>query len=117
MTNSIKAALTGGLVGGVVVGVFLLIAGAGAPLVQARPSNQAPPTHQQMHQMMDAVHGEGTSQQMHDAMGPDAETLMDQCVTMMGMMNSMQSKMGGMSQQAGQGGLPMGGMMQGMMGH
>jgi len=39
--------------------------------------------------MMDAMHGEGTSQRMHDAMGEDAERLMDQCVAMMNMMQMM----------------------------
>jgi hypothetical protein len=40
-------------------------------------------THEQMHQMMDIMHGEDTSQRMHDAMGEDAERLMEQCVAMM----------------------------------
>ena len=52
-------------------------------------------THEQMHRMMDAVHGEGTSQRMHEAMGEDAERLMDQCVSMMEMMGQMQEMMGG----------------------
>lgn len=38
---------------------------------------------------MDAMHGEGTSERMHEAMGPDAEALMDQCVAMMNMMSMM----------------------------
>ena len=35
-------------------------------------------THQQMHEMMDAMHGEGTSQRMHQAM-PSAEEMMEEC--------------------------------------
>ena len=55
---------------------------------------QAIPTHEQMHQMMDAVHGPGTSQRMHEAMGPDAEKMMDQCAAMMDMMSGMSAMQG-----------------------
>ena len=41
-----------------------------------------------MHQMMDARHGEGASERMHEAMGEDTERMMDQCVAMMNMMSS-----------------------------
>ena len=44
-------------------------------------------THQQMHEMMDAMHGEGTSQRMHDVM-PDSEKMMEQCAAMMDMMKN-----------------------------
>ena len=60
-------------------------------------------THEQMHQMMDAMHGAGTSDRMHEAMGEDAEMVMDQCVGMMNMMGPMMGMM--------QGGMP--GMMGG----
>jgi hypothetical protein len=50
-------------------------------------------THQQMHEMMDTMHGEGTSQRMHDAM-PDSEKMMEQCAAMMDMMKNMESMMG-----------------------
>jgi hypothetical protein len=48
-----------------------------------------------MHRMMDGVHGEGASQRMHEAMGPNAEEMMDRCAAMMAMMNEMQSMMPG----------------------
>ncbi len=34
---------------------------------------------------MDAMHGEVTSQRFREAMGPEAEQLMDRCFAMMGM--------------------------------
>ena len=55
--------------------------------------------HGQMHQMMNSVHGEGTSQKMHEAMGPQAEKMMDKCASGMdntGNMENMQGMMGGM---------------------
>lgn len=64
-------------------------------------------THEEMHQMMDAVHGEGTSQRMHEAMGEDAEMMMDQCVAMMNMMQGMVGNGNGSSMMD---------MMKGMMG-
>ncbi len=54
----------------------------------------APVTHEQMHQMMDAMHGEGFSERMHEAM-PGSEELMEQCVGMMNMMGHMHGMMGG----------------------
>ena len=55
------------------------------------------PTHEQMHQMMDAMHGEGASERMHEAMGQgDAERgerLMQQCADMMVMMQHMRGMM------------------------
>jgi len=53
--------------------------------------------HEQMHRMMDAMHGEGTSQLMHEAMGEDGEKVMDQCEAMMKeeMMEDMQAMMSG----------------------
>jgi hypothetical protein len=48
-------------------------------------------THEQMHQMMDAMHGEGMSDRMHETMGEDAERMMDQCIAMMNMMTMMNS--------------------------
>ncbi|MBI2940995.1 MAG: hypothetical protein HYY04_11225 [Chloroflexi bacterium] len=80
----------------------------GASTTPATPPAGTAFTHEQMDQMMDAVHGPGTSQKMHEAMGPDGEKLMDQCVAMMGMMGMM----GTMQQMQGM----MGGEMSGMMG-
>ena len=45
--------------------------------------------HLQMHEMMDVVHGSGTSQRMYRAMGLDAEKMMDQCAAMLNMMDGM----------------------------
>lgn len=46
-----------------------------------------------IHQMVDAVHGEGTSQRMHEAMGGDTEKMMDQCAAGMQKMRDMQGMM------------------------
>ena len=72
------------------------------------PSDSAPesasgqtPMHEQMHQMMNSMHGEGASQKMHEAMGPQAEGMMDSCASgmdnmrSMGDMENMQGMMGG----------------------
>ena len=102
-------------IGGAIVGLALL-------LFAARPSFAQPPTpgpgtmtHEQMHTMMDAMHGAGTSQRMHEAMGADAEKLMDQCVSMMGMMQSMQGMMGDGNMSGMMNGQSMQDMMQDMM--
>ncbi len=107
-------------IGGAIVGLAVL-------LFAARPSFAQPPTprtgtvtHEQMHTMMDAMDGAGTSQRMHEAMGADAEKLMDQCVSMMGMMQNMQGMMDG-NMSGMMGGQSMqdmmkGGGMSGMMG-
>lgn len=117
MTGRWKAAWGGALAG---LALLALTAGplsADEPTPTPTPAPSAAPTHEQMHQMMDAVHGEGTSQRMHEAMGPDAEKLMDQCVGMMGMMQSMQGMMGGMSGTIGsQNSRTMQDMMKRMMG-
>ena len=55
----------------------------------AEQQSEAATTHEQMHQMMDAMHGEGATERMHQAMGEDGERTMDQCVAMMNMMNMM----------------------------
>lgn len=46
-------------------------------------------THEQMHRMMDAMHGEGASDRMHEMMGEEGDQMMDQCVAMMNMMGGM----------------------------
>lgn len=82
------------LVGGVVVLAFVagVVVGQiwGPDPVRA---SQTAPGHEQMHEKMDAMHGPGTSQRMHEAMGPDAERVMDQCVRAMEGMQGMQGMM------------------------
>lgn len=99
----------------VIAALVLLAFGTGVAIGQFWPAasvvaSQAAPSHEQMHALMDAMHGPGTSQRMHEAMGPDAERLMDQCVAAMpdmrgmtsmtgsGMDRMMQSMMGGRGQ-------------------
>ncbi|MBI3979685.1 MAG: hypothetical protein HY331_16005 [Chloroflexi bacterium] len=119
MTTRTKAAI-----GGVLIGLALLALAAGPlfaqtpePTATPTPAPGAPITHEQMNQMMDAMHGEGASKRMHEAMGPDADKLMDQCVATMGTMQNMQGMMGGMSgMMGGQNGQSMQGMMGGAAG-
>lgn len=112
-----KAVLIGVLVGAL-VGLALLPLTTGLTFAQTPPATPTPRpsptpgtpfTHEQMDQMMDAMHGPGTSQRMHEAMGPDAERLMDQCVSTMSMMQQMSGLMPNM-----QG--TMGGVMSGVTG-
>lgn len=121
MTNRIKL-----IAGGVVLGIALFALGltAGTSYAQiARGSLAASPsetiTHDQMREMMDAMHGPGTSQRMHEAMGPEAEKIMDECVAMMGMMHQMHGTMGGgmPGMTNGMNGESMRDMMNRMMGH
>lgn len=72
---------------------------AGVLLAQASPTPSQPAapqqvTHDQMHQMMDAMHGDGTSDRMHQVMGAEADAMIDQCAMMMSMMSGM-GMMGG----------------------
>ena len=90
MTNRIKLTIGAGLL------ALGMLGGATVPALaqsaQPKPSASAGvavPTHQQMDQMMDAVHGAGTSQRMHQALGPNAEKTMDSMVAMMGQMQTM----------------------------
>lgn len=98
-------------IGGAVVGLALLAFTANPTAAQTPPPQGGTPTHEQMDQMMDAMHGAGTSQRMHEAMGPNGEQLMDQCVSMMGMMNGNMSGM-----MNGQNGQSMQDMMRGLTG-
>lgn len=86
-------------VAGALGGLTLLAFTAGPMAAQtppaATPSRPSAPGHEQMHEMMDAVHGAGASQRMHDAMGPEGERMMEQCAAMMGMMQSTDGMMGG----------------------
>ena len=82
------------VVGAGFVGLALLAATSSSLFAQADPEAPSGPVHDQMHQMMDAMHGEGVSERMHQAMGPDAERMMDQCAGMMGMMQGGRGMMG-----------------------
>jgi hypothetical protein len=102
LNGHLKAATVGGLAGGIVVGLAFLVLGSGvlsgrdsAPAIAFTTVPQEQPSHEDMHQMMDAVHGEGASRRMHEAMGPNAEGMMEQCVAMMAMMKEMQNMMPG----------------------
>lgn len=99
-------------IAGVLFGFLLVVLATSPLLAQEEPA--VPPggaiTHQQMDEMMDAMHGEGASQRMHDEMGPEGEAWMDRCAAMMGMMMDMRGMMG-------EGGAPgMQDMMRRMMG-
>jgi len=118
-----KAAIAGALTGlamlaataGSLPAQALRPAGGGAPTQAQRPAGGDAPTHGQMHEMMDAMHGKGADRRMHKAMGPEGEKMMDQCVSMMGMMNNMQGTMGSGPSGRMDGG-SMRDMMNGMMG-
>lgn len=101
------AAVSGALTG------LALVALTASPLFADDPDPTPTPTpgdaqtHEQMHQMMDALGGPGTSQRMHDALDPNSEQRMDQCVNSMGNMDNRGGMMGS--------GMMGGGMMGGGM--
>ncbi|MGH2532802.1 MAG: hypothetical protein ACRDJW_10925 [Thermomicrobiales bacterium] len=119
--------------GGVLVGLAVLALTSGPLLAQTEPpAADATPTadqmdmmgdatpvaggmpmvgemHELMHQMMDTMHGPGTSDRMHEAMGTEGEQMMEQCAAMMGMMGMMMGMMGGQGMEGMEG-------MQGMDG-
>ena len=75
-------------IAGVLAGLTLAAFTAGTLLAQRPPSALgsapgAPPSHEQMHEMIDAMHGAGTSERMHEALGDDAERFIEQCMAMM----------------------------------
>jgi hypothetical protein len=79
--------------GAAVIGLALLGATSSPLFAQTQP---APPSgsptpgdgamhaREQMIRMMDAMHGEGATERMRQAMGPDADRMIDQCAGMMG---------------------------------
>lgn len=74
--------------------------------VWAQQSGRRAGGHETMHEMMEAMHGQGTAARMHELEG--AEEMMDRCAAMMAMMGEMDmSRMGQMMRD--------GGMMDGMM--
>ncbi len=105
------------LVGAALVGVGLV----GLTTTQLFAQPPMPISHEQMHQMMDTMHGPGTSRRMHEAMAEamgvsteQVEQLMDQCLALMGTAQNMGSTMPGMM--GGRNSQSMPGMMRGMMG-
>lgn len=86
--------LSRAVAGAAVIGLALLGMTSAPLFAQSEPAPPSSPTpseagvraHEQMHGMMDAMHGEGAGERMHQAMGPDAERMMSQCAGMMGMM-------------------------------
>lgn len=91
------------IVGSAIVGVGLLGWSAGASFAQTSvPGGRSPMmggmsggvAHEQMHAIVDAMHGAGTSERMHQAMGLEAEQMMEQCTSMKLMMQHMSGMMG-----------------------
>ncbi len=74
------ALLLGGLLGLVSFGPW-----------QAGAAEQRRDAHETMHRMMDAMHGPGASERMHEIEG--AEKMMDGCAQMMESMGSMAGMM------------------------
>ena len=120
MTSRGKAAFGGALVG---LGLLAVPAVPSFAQESASPAGGAP-THEQMDEMMRSTHGEDGLRQMHEMMGGgDAqrgEQLMEQCASMMGMMQNMGGMRGGAGGMSGmiggQDGQSMQEMMRGMMG-
>lgn len=77
----------------------------------AQPADRPGDSHETMHVMMDAMHGDGTAERVHEAEG--GEEMMDQCAAMMSMMGDMNMSRGGMMERMMNGGgmSGMGGMM------
>jgi hypothetical protein len=99
ITNRAKVALAGAATGLALLaftsGSALAAGGAAPESAGAAAQSQG---HGQMHGMMNSMHGEGASQKMHEAMGPQAEKMMDKCASgmeNMGGMENMQGMMGG----------------------
>lgn len=73
-------------------------------------------THDGMHGMMDAMHGEGSSERMHELMGPESGEMMETSIEMMNMMSGMRPMAGTGRMRNGDGMPMMPGMDNGMMG-
>ena len=85
-------------VGGLVIAALAIGLAAGVFVTQPARAQFPPPpammqgeplTHDEMHQMMDAMHGAGTSERLHAALGEDTDRMMEQCQMMMAMMPTM----------------------------
>ena len=86
--------LTRSAAGAAAIGLALLGATSSPLFAQAEPAPTGSPTpseapsqaREQMIHLMDAMHGEGATERMRQAMGHDANRMMYQCAGMMGMM-------------------------------
>jgi hypothetical protein len=81
-------------IGGAALSLALFAVVASPSFAQTPPPSGGTPTHEQVHQMLDDMHGAGTSQRMHEVMGPDADRMIDQLVAMQDMMQQMHAMMG-----------------------
>lgn len=75
------------VVGAALVAVGLFGLSTLWPGTASAQSADRPDGHENMHEMMDAMHGEGTAERMHKTEG--AEEMMDECTSMMAMMKNM----------------------------
>ena len=66
---------------------------AQTPPLPTGPTSDGTLNHDQMHQMLDDMHGDGNSQRMHEMMGTDADMMIDHLLAMHGMMQQMQAMM------------------------
>ena len=86
------------LIGAIAAALLALAVTTGVLLAQTPPGQPGSGagraiTHEDMHRMMDAMHGAGFSERMHRAM-PETEEMMDRCVALMNTM-PMPRMMGG----------------------
>lgn len=65
-----------------------------SPIAQPASPPGLPTDHEQIHRMIDEMFGPGTSQQLHETLGPDADALINQLLAMQSEMATMQSAMG-----------------------
>ncbi len=98
ITARSKVAIAGAVTGLALVALTsspVLASGGASSVAGPESASGKAPTHEQMHAMMNSVHGEGASQKMHEAMGPQAEKMMDQCASMMDDTEGSKGMMGG----------------------
>ena len=64
-----------------------------SPIAQPAPPPASPTDHEQIHRMIDEMFGPGTSQQLHEVLGPDADALINRFLAMQSEMAAMRSAM------------------------
>lgn len=84
---------------GVVLLLLALTGVVGIPAWPVGASGDADGAHETMHRMMDAMHGEGTSDRLHGVEG--TEGMMETCAAMMEAMHDDGARPGGMMQRGG----------------